>query len=60
MQGRVKHYWVLVLMIQEAHDIIIFPHLNNCVSGYSESAEIPTEEKGRAGETAANIHCSEL
>lgn len=24
MQGRVKHYWVLMLMIQEAHDIIIF------------------------------------
>lgn len=57
----VKHCWALVWMIQEARDTYHhFPNFSNCVLGHSESAEIPTEEEGRAGEIAANIRCSEL
>lgn len=48
-------------MIPGARDIgHCFPHFNTCVPGYPEPAEIPAEEEGRAGETAANVRCSEL
>lgn len=48
-------------MIQEARDTDHYlPYFNDCVLGYSEPAEVPTEEEGRAGETTANIRCPEL
>lgn len=48
-------------MTQEEYDTDHYcPNFNNCVLGYSEPAEVSTEEEGRAGEITANIRCPEL
>lgn len=56
-QGRVKPCQILVLMVHEAHDIVIFVILIIMSQDIPESAEIPTEEEGWAGEAAADACC---